>query len=522
MSKMLTATKYPTEIYSALTKTKTFSVTAEFTPADPYTEDEKKKKPDAPLKAYDSDFSRFVFTIIDKQGGNSAFKSGNINIPEVPALVNATAVARQLEALGTAPATQQIQSVLSGVEAGIDKVMKNLSFIYYHIRHGKPKPKQDGDSRQQEIDALIKAASEPLKILKTHKGQAPLQILKDDPSQRDYILKHKKFLEDNLEKFKGNQPQIDAIDAAVRLLDMGALQDAAAAPASAGGVIQIYKPSPRPLLRKKNEETGLCPVYEISIDWHIGDNSPVEVTIKTYDAPVKQNDSGMVMPEKSKAVNIGSHTFRMSDIQWSDCIYKMQMAMRRFEDSVAEEQLADARAIAMAARLGNGKDPLPERWFAEVAASYSNDQRGDTVDVDVTVRKYLTQYATDKKTGELIPILDRRKKDVSNIYTMSSTVWHDWISRFEASQDNYRKSTIALLEMFFTSQFPGHNMVGEELYRRIGENNDLIGESLFLRYLLMYVYNEMQISGAIQESSKDYKNELEKAKNALSEYMMNQ
>ena len=111
MNKLLTATKYPTEIYSALTKTKTFSVTAEFTPADPYTEDEKKKKPDAPLKAYDSDFSRFVFTIIDKQDGNSAFKSGNINIPEVPALVNATAVARQLEALGTAPATQQIQAV---------------------------------------------------------------------------------------------------------------------------------------------------------------------------------------------------------------------------------------------------------------------------------------------------------------------------------------------------------------------------------------------------------------------------
>ena len=96
---------------------------------------------------------------------------------------------------------------------------------------------------------------------------------------------------------------------------MGAIADVAAAP-SAAGVIPLYKPSPRPLIRKKNEETGLCPVKEISIDWHLGDNSPVEVTILTYDAPVKQNDSGMVMPEKSKAVNAGSFNFRMS---WHEC-----------------------------------------------------------------------------------------------------------------------------------------------------------------------------------------------------------
>lgn len=418
-------TEYPTEVFSALTKTKTFSVTAEFTKANPYATDEDRK-PDAPLKAYDSTFSRFVLTIVDRQNGEKVFKAGNINIPEIPALVNATNLARQQETLVSSPVTRQIQSSVSSVETGIDKVMKNLSYIYYFVKNGKPKPKPEGNG-PQETDSLIKAASEPLKILKSHKGQTPLQILKDDPSQKEYLLKHKKFLEDNLEKFKGNRPQIEAINAAVKLLEMGAIADVAAAP-SAAGVIPLYKPSPRPLIRKKNEETGLCPVKEISIDWHLGDNSPVEVTILTYDAPVKQNDSGMVMPEKSKAVNAGSFNFRMSDIQWSNCIYNMQMAMRRFEDSVRDEQLADAETISLMRRLSdNEKITLPERWFAEVGATYHEGSMAR-----VNVQKYLALYGTDKD-GRYLPIPDRRKKNSDKNYDVFIADWHSKISEVEAS-----------------------------------------------------------------------------------------
>ena len=418
-------TEYPTEVFSALTKTKTFSVTAEFTKANPYATEEDRK-PDAPLKAYDSTFSRFVLTIIDKQNGEKGFKTGNINVPEIPALVNATEIARQQEALANSPVARQIQSTVTNVETGIDKVMKNLSYIYYHIKNGKPKPRPE-ENRQQETDALIKAASEPLKILKSHKGQTPLQILKDDPSQKDHLLDHKKFLEDNLEKYQGNRPQIEAIDAAVKLLEMGNIADVAAGPSTAG-VIPIYKPSPRPLIRKKNEETGLCPVKEISIDWHLGDNSPVEVTILTYDAPVKQNDSGMVMPEKSKAVNSSSYNFRMSDIQWSNCIYNMQLAMRRFEDSVRDEQLADAETISLMRRLSdNEKIALPERWFAEIATTYHEGSMAK-----VNVQKYLALYGTGKD-GKYLPIPDRRKKSSDKEYDVFISDWHSKISEMESS-----------------------------------------------------------------------------------------
>ena len=80
----------------------------------------------------------------------------------------------------------------------------------------------------------------------------------------------------------------------------------------------------------------------ISKDDDLGDNFPVEFTVKNYRAPYRRNENGTINPDRSKATDIVSNNFRLTSAQWFDCLYKIRTHMRRFEDIWAKKQFDEA------------------------------------------------------------------------------------------------------------------------------------------------------------------------------------
>ena len=77
------------------------------------------------------------------------------------------------------------------------------------------------------------------------------------------------------------------------------------------------------MIRKKNADTNLCPVYEVSIVWHYGNRYPIEITVINEMAPVNQKDGGQINPVLSQKQNVVKESFRMSIEDWYDVLDKM-------------------------------------------------------------------------------------------------------------------------------------------------------------------------------------------------------
>lgn len=337
--------KYPKDVYTALTSTKTFSVRGELFTATAFS-DEAQKKAGSPYKVYDESFSRFIFTVVEKNGDKKTYPAGNISVNEIPEIIERSKNAKMVESLYSSPVYGAIRDAKTSSEKSAELsngIMCGLQHIFYFIKNGKLKEKKN-ETAAPALPSGDKAKSVTI-TLGNFKGKTPYAVLVEDPSKKDALLQHADFLSKNLQKYPKNQEQIDAIKEAVLLLEKGAMNadGKAAADASVGAsdIIQIYAATPRALIRKA-DENGFCPVYEISVDWHLGNNFPVEVTVKNYRAPYKKNDNGTINPVRSKAVDIVSNNFRMTSGQWFDCLYKIESHMRRFELLSAKKQFEEA------------------------------------------------------------------------------------------------------------------------------------------------------------------------------------
>ena len=136
---------------------------------------------------------------------------------------------------------------------------------------------------------------------------------------------------------------MDAISEAIGLFNEGkiSLGDTAVGDNLTFGTIPLYEPTPRALMRHIDEQ-NLCPVYEVGINWHIGERSPIEIRVKRYKAPVITSETGAINPQRSEAQDVEENTFRLTSNQWFECIHLMEANMQRFEYIMAAKQFREA------------------------------------------------------------------------------------------------------------------------------------------------------------------------------------
>ena len=128
--------KYPNEVFSALTSTKTLSVRGELTPAS-------AEKGQSPYKVYDGVFSRFVFTIIQKdKNGRTTFPDGNIPVLEVPGIIENTRSAKVADTFLSLPVLNQFFLLAKETNILIQRVGNVINMLYTLIRPGSVPAKQ--------------------------------------------------------------------------------------------------------------------------------------------------------------------------------------------------------------------------------------------------------------------------------------------------------------------------------------------------------------------------------------------
>ena len=382
---LLNNCRYPDDVYTAFssstqtdetgkrtgTVTKTLSVASALYPAD-------ASKGQNPRGIYDGKFSRYVFTIIKKSSnGRTEDKEApkaNITVDEIPGIVMESEAAAQVEAFLSAPVAGQLARMSKEMKNGFEKLekgqtalqvgMKNL--FYFFVHHEFPKREAasaNSAAGQNEDTARLIAVATGTKIAGRFKNRTAVDILREDPGQRDALESQIKWLEGHLNdpKFgKRNGEQIEAIKAAVRLLDMGALDSAAEeTTGSKYGDRVILKAEPHPVYRSDQNPvhhsdgstTGECPVREISITWHYGERYPVEIYVKNYHAPFVRLSDGRINVENSKSTDIVNLNCRLTSKSWFECLHAIQADMRRFEDRTADNQLRDAEDVQKLSRM---------------------------------------------------------------------------------------------------------------------------------------------------------------------------
>lgn len=340
---MLNNILYPKEVYSALGRNEIFSVTAHFVPINP-------NEGLSPYKIYQPKTSRFVFSIVDKQ--NKTYPYGNIRMDEIPGLIANTKSAHQIDMFARIPVLHQMFAGIKKVNKLLNDVQDGIRTTFEFVRSGGRVILTSEQLKHYHRDNEGSFAKNVVIEKGKLKGKTPYQILVEDATNGIVDLKSQyNWLEKNAEKYPQNKQQMRAIVEALTMYQNGAIQqgDISAGDKLSFGTIPIYSPTPRPLIREKDEK-GYCPVYEVAVLWHVGENYPVEIRVKRYKAPVMEQESGAVNPICSEAIDVENNTFRLSISQWMDCIYLMESNMNRFELIHAATQFRNAEEADMANR----------------------------------------------------------------------------------------------------------------------------------------------------------------------------
>lgn len=373
--------KYPLQIVAKKTSSvnesvknySTFSVEAAFSPPD-VAPSNPNARADSPLEGFDNKFSRFKVSIIHKVERNGkpagvTYPDGSIRVDELAGIKARSDAALQNELLMQTNWGKNITNTLSSnskkldnITAAFGKMGKFLMALPRMIKNGAAVQAQSQHQTQQasSIDvAGLKAKATSVTFITGYlKDKNPLQVILEDPEKGKINLeKHRDFLSKNLAKYPKNQTQIDAINAALTLLASGSLKDSSGeeiVPSNISnnlGSVELYTATPRALIRKKDADTNLCPVYEVSIVWHYGNRYPIEITVINEMAPVNQKDGGQINPVLSQKQNVVKESFRMSIEDWYDVLDKMVDVQKNFK----QMYFSALYKVALAANESNRK-----------------------------------------------------------------------------------------------------------------------------------------------------------------------
>lgn len=374
--------KYPLQIVAKKTSSvnesvknySTFSVEAAFSPPD-VAPSNPNARTDSPLEGFDSKFSRFKVSIIHKVERNGkpagvTYPDGSIRVDELAGIKARSDAALQNELLMQTNWGKNITNTLSSnskkldnITAAFGKMGKFLMALPRMIKNGEAAVQAQSQHQTQQASSIdvagLKAKATSVTFITGYlKDKNPLQVILEDPEKGKINLeKHRDFLSKNLAKYPKNQTQIDAINAALTLLTSGSLKDSSGeeiVPSNISnnlGSVELYTATPRALIRKKDADTNLCPVYEVSIVWHYGNRYPIEITVINEMAPVNQKDGGQINPVLSQKQNVVKESFRMSIEDWYDVLDKMVDVQKNFK----QMYFSALYKVALAANESNRK-----------------------------------------------------------------------------------------------------------------------------------------------------------------------
>lgn len=374
--------KYPLQIVAKKTSSvnelvknySTFSVEAAFSPPD-VAPSNPNARADSPLEGFDSKFSRFKVSIIHKVERNGkpagvTYPDGSIRVDELAGIKARSDAALQNELLMQTNWGKNITNTLSSnskkldnITAAFGKMGKFLMALPRMIKNGGAAVQAQSQHQTQQASSIdvagLKAKATSVTFITGYlKDKNPLQVILEDPEKGKINLeKHRDFLSKNLAKYPKNQTQIDAINAALTLLASGSLKDSSGeeiVPSNISnnfGSVELYTATPRTLIRKKDADTNLCPVYEVSIVWHYGNRYPIEITVINEMAPVNQKDGGQINPVLSQKQNVVKESFRMSIEDWYDVLDKMVDVQKNFK----QMYFSALYKVALAANESNRK-----------------------------------------------------------------------------------------------------------------------------------------------------------------------
>lgn len=374
--------KYPLQIVAKKTSSvnesvknySTFSVEAAFSPPD-VAPSNPNARADSPLEGFDSKFSRFKVSIIHKVERNGkpagvTYPDGSIRVDELAGIKARSDAALQNELLMQTNWGKNITNTLSSnskkldnITAAFGKMGKFLMALPRMIKNGEAAVQAQSQHQTQQASSIdvagLKAKATSVTFITGYlKDKNPLQVILEDPEKGKINLeKHRDFLSKNLAKYPKNQTQIDAINAALTLLTSGSLKDSSGeeiVPSNISnnlGSVELYTATPRALIRKKDADTNLCPVYEVSIVWHYGNRYPIEITVINEMAPVNQKDGGQINPVLSQKQNVVKESFRISIEDWYDVLDKMVDVQKNFK----QMYFSALYKVALAANESNRK-----------------------------------------------------------------------------------------------------------------------------------------------------------------------
>ena len=258
----------------------------------------EKDDENQPLKVYAA-FSRFVFAIINEEKKSV---TANIRVDAIPEIRAASEYAYHL----SMDSKYQPQTVTTSANTEVNT--SSLAFTRC-FSSGKMKGKT------------------PVRIiLEAEDKEAAITMLKEQYKWlRENARKNKRYAE-------GNQEQMDATQQAVNLYREGKLTEDLLHSASGDSqVIQIYDSGFRPLTRRE-KRNGKSFVYQISINWTIGSDYPLSVTISNYYATVEEKEDGRLNVMAKTKEQEQKNTMALSASEWHYILYMIEANMRMFEE----------------------------------------------------------------------------------------------------------------------------------------------------------------------------------------------
>ena len=274
--------KNPREVAYIVEKS-TFAVLDGLTEADIENEEE-------PLTLHSRKFSRFSFLIINQ---DKKAATANLNVKEMFGFLAKSRFAMQQEML-----------------------------YRFNVTDAK-------EEEELPLAYTVTIASGSLK------GRTPADVLLNDGEEGKKLLNNQyTFLKNNLSKYPKNKTQMDAIVNASQLLKEGKL-DADAVGKWQTKRISLCSSGLRPLVNRKNN-AGMSFVYELTVDWLLGEKRPLMITIVNYYAPVIKKDDGMlnVQVKQRDQTTLRNNTVNLTFEDWAYVQHMIETDIERFESGI--------------------------------------------------------------------------------------------------------------------------------------------------------------------------------------------
>lgn len=150
-------------------------------------------------------------------------------------------------------------------------------------------------------------------MLNDFKNRTPGDVLAENPANKEKLLEGKKWLQANLAKYPANKKQIDAIDEAIKLLEIGELTGRNVSKVE-NKVYTIYERKCKHKSTKNSNGNNL--IYSISVTCDLSKDFPFEIKVMNCYAPVITNEQGQTVVKMSAAENIVNSSIAVSDSEW--------------------------------------------------------------------------------------------------------------------------------------------------------------------------------------------------------------